>query len=102
MEWYTQPAVQGLAVMALLALAKAICFWAGKPLSDTAIAKVGKLLTVAAATAAATILTTGATGAFWPAWAGALVTAIGSWEILSKSYYGLSAPTPDTEPKEDE
>jgi hypothetical protein len=99
MEWYTQPAVQGLAVMALLALAKAIFFWAGKPLSDTAIAKVGKLLTVAAATAAATILTTGATPAFWPQWAGALVTAIGSWEILSKGYYGLAAPQPTKEVK---
>jgi hypothetical protein len=94
MEWYMQPGIQGLVVMAVFAAIKAIAYWAKRPLSDTAAAKVLKLVTVAAATAAATIVTTGLTAAFWPAWAVALATAIGSWEVIAKGY-GLTQPPPE-------
>lgn len=92
MDWYTQlppqqqAALQGLVVMVLFAAIKAVAYWAGKPLSNTAVAKVGKLLAVAVATAATTLVTVGGTPQFWMAWGLALVTAIGSWEIISKAY----------------
>lgn len=103
MAWYMQlsgeqqAALQGLVVMALFALVKAIAHWAGKPLSQSAGAKATKVLAVIIATSLTTLATTGATPAFWPQWAGALVTAIGSWEIISKTYgLGASAPPANT------
>ena len=102
MDWYTQlppeqqAALQGLAVMVLFAVIKAIAHWTGKPLGDSAAAKATKLLTVAVATALTTLATTGATPAFWASWAGALVTAIGSWEVIAKGY-GLTVPKTEEE-----
>jgi hypothetical protein len=102
MEWYTalgpekQVALQGLIVMGLFALVKAIAFWAKRPLSNTAVAKVGKLLVVAVATAATTLVTNGVTPQFWLQWVMAMGLAIGSWEILAKGY-GLTVPETTTE-----
>jgi len=104
MDWYTQlppdqqAALQGLVVMAVFALIKAICHWSGRPLSDTAAAKVTKLLAVAAATAATTIVVTGTTPQFWMQWAVAMVFAVGPWEILSKTY--AVAPSVPLDPEE--
>lgn len=92
LQWYAnldpaqQAALQGLLVMAIFAIVRAIAAWSGKPLNDSAAAKLGNYLTVAAATAFATLLTTGAVPAFWWQWALALFTAVGSWEGISKLY----------------
>jgi len=94
-QWYAalspdqQAALQGLLVMALFATIKAICYWAGKPLGDSAAAKIGKLVTVAVATAATTFVSVGLTPGFWLQWVLAFVTAVGSWEVLAKAYNAI-------------
>lgn len=95
LEWYAalpddqKAMLQGLVVMALLALVRAVAHWAGKPLSETAGAKLGNYLTVAVATGLTTLLSTGATAGFWLSWMMALFTAVGTWEGLSKFYKPL-------------
>ena len=102
MDWYTQlppeqqAALQGIAVMVLFAVIKAIAHWAGKPLGDSAAAKATKVLTVAVATALTTLATTGTTGAFWLQWGMAIAAAIGSWEVIAKGY-GLTVPKTEEE-----
>lgn len=99
LQWYgalppeQQAALQGLVVMALFAVVRAVSAWAGKPLSETAGAKFCNYLAVAVATAATTLLTTGAVPAFWWQWAIALWAAVGSWEGISKTYKPLKEAT---------
>ena len=96
-EWYAalspqeQAAIQGVVVMAFVAIIKALCHWAGKPLGQTALAKLGKYATVAVLTALTTIVTTGLTAQFWMAWVAALCAAVGSWEAVAR-VYGLTVP----------
>lgn len=91
-QWYgalppdQQAMMQGLVVMVLFAVIRAVAAWSGKPMSETAGGKFVSYLTVAVTTATTTLLTTGATGAFWVQWALALFTAVGAWEGLSKTY----------------
>lgn len=97
LQWYgqlepaQQAALQGLLVMAIWAVVRAIAAWTGKPISETAGAKFCNYLTVAVATAASTLLTTGATSSFWFQWAVALWAAVGSWEAISKTYKPIKA-----------
>lgn len=104
LEWYgsldpdKQAAVIGGVVMLLVMLVRAIAAWSGRPLGETALAKLGNYLTVAAATAFATLLTTGAVPAFWWQWALALFTAVGSWEAISKTYKPLANAAATTKP----
>lgn len=99
LEWYAalpddqKAMLQGLVVMALLALVRAVAHWAGKPLNETAVAKLGNYLTVAVATGLTTLLSTGATAGFWLSWMMALFTAVGTWEGLSKFYKPLKVAT---------
>ena len=105
--WYAnqtpqvQAALQGFIVMLILALVKAALHYAGRPLGQDAISKLGKYLAVATMTAATTLVTTGATEQFWMQWLAALFAAVGAWEGLAK-LYGLGAlNVPDDEPISD-
>jgi len=96
MEWYAsltpqaQAALQGVIVMGLVAIIRAACHWAGHPISETKAAKLGNYIAVAVATAATTLVTTGATEAFWLSWMAALWAAVGAWEGLSKFWAALA------------
>lgn len=95
LQWYgslspeQQAFLQGLIVMALFAIVRAVAAWRGTPLGETAAAKLGNYLAVAVATAGTTLLSTGATADFWFQWVFALFTAVGSWEGISKTYKPL-------------
>lgn len=91
LEWYAkltlqeQSMFQGMVVMALMALVRAIAHWTKRPLSESTLAKLGNYVVVALATAGTTAIAEGGFGSgFVVAWMTALWTAVGAWEGLSK------------------